>query len=292
MALDFHFEFFDGGTLRILIRTSKWSIWARRLGSVAVPLVIISVALHRFRLITSDLFLAAAVAAGIVALVALLVSLIALARLWQTGDRGWSRALSGLVFSLLCLAPFAWYGNLALSYPAVTDIATTDRSLLPLVFEPGTAAMPPPKLLTPAEIASTFPNVETRTYPLGQTQTFALVQALVAENGWDVRLLREPGTTFEPAQINAQIMAIPGWREEAVLRVTGTATTSVVDMRSASLNAVHDFGANGRRIEDFLSALDDAVTTLLRDNPNANQPVEVEPEEEVEGEAGAEEPPA
>lgn len=267
--------------MRILIRTSKWSIWARRLGSVAGPLVIISVVLHRLRLITSDLFLVAAAAAGLVALAALLVSLIALARLWQTGDQGWSRALTGLVFGLLCLVPFAWYGNLALRYPAVTDIATTDRGLMPLVFEPGTAAMPPPKLLTTAEMAAVFPNVETRTYPLGQTQTFALVQTLVADNGWDIRLLREPTDAFGPAQINAQIMTIPGWREEVVVRVTGTATTSTVDMRSASLNAIHDFGANGRRIEDFLSALDDAVTTLLRDNPNANQPVELEPEDEA-----------
>lgn len=273
--------------MRILIRTSKWSIWARRLGSVAVPLVIISVLLHRFRLITSDLFLAAAAAAGIVALAAVFVSMIALARIWQTGDRGWSRALSGLVFGLLCLAPFAWYGSLALRYPPVTDIATTDRGLLPLVFEPGTSAMPPPKLLTTPEIVVVFPNVETRTYPLGQSQTFALVQALVAGNGWDIRMLREPTASFDPAQINAQIMTIPGWREEAVLRITGTATTSVVDMRSASLNALHDFGANGRRIEAFLTALDDAVTTLLRDNPNANQPVEVEPEA-VEGEAAPE----
>jgi hypothetical protein len=277
--------------LRILIRTSKWSIWARRLGSVAGPLVIISVALHRLRLITSDLFLVAAAAAGLVAIAACLVSLIALARLWQTGDQGWSRALTGLVFGTLCLLPFAWYGNLALRYPPVTDIATTERGLLPLVFEPGTSAMPAPKVLTATEMSTVFPNVETRTYPLGQAQTFALVQALVADNGWDVRLLREPTASNDPAQINAQIMTIPGWREEAVIRVMGTATTSTVDMRSASLNAIHDFGANGRRIELFLSALDDAVTTLLRDNPNANQPVEVDPEEagevEVDAEAGA-----
>lgn len=264
--------------MRILIRTSKWAIAARRLGSVAVPLVIISVLLHRFRLITSDLFLVAVLAAGLVALLAVLVSLIALARLWQTGDRGWSRALAGLLFGGLSLLPFAWYGNLMVAYPPVTDIATTDRAVLPLMFEPGMETMPPPKMLSPNEMARIFPNVETRTYPLGLTPTFSLVQNIVADNGWDVRMLREPEEGVDAGQINAQIVTLPGWREEVVIRVTGTLTGSVVDMRSASLNALHDFGSNGSRIEQFLAALDDAVTTLLRDNPNANQPVEAEPD--------------
>ena len=270
--------------MRILIRTSKTAIWARRLGSVAVPLVIISVLLHRLRVITSDLFLVVAVAAAIVALLAVLLAVLALARLWQSGDQGWSRALVGLFFGTVCLIPFAWYGNLVLRYPPVTDIATTDRSLMPLMFEPGTSAMPAPKLLPKADIAKVFPNVESRTYPLGQAQTFAVVQALVRDSGWDIRMEREPTGALGPALINAQIMTIPGWREEVVLRIAGTASASVVDMRSASLNALHDFGDNGLRIEQFLTSLDDAVTTLLRDNPNANQPIEADPVEEDESE--------
>lgn len=264
--------------MRILIRTSKWAIAARRLGSVAVPLVVVSVLLHRFRLITSDLFLVAALVAGLVALLAVAASLIALARLWQTGDQGWGRALAGLLFGTLSLLPYAWYGNLLRQYPPVTDISTTDRGPLPLVFEPGTQAMPAPKMLTAEEMARTFPNVETRAYPLGLAPTFALVQGLVAGNGWDVRLLREPTPEFGAGQLNAQVVTLPGWREEVVMRVSGNLDSSVVDMRSASLNALHDFGSNGTRIEAFLAALDDAVTTLLRDNPNANLPVEVEPE--------------
>jgi hypothetical protein len=264
--------------LRILIRTSRTAIWARRLGGVAVPLAVIAVLLHRFRLITSDLFLVAALLAGLVAAVAVLVSMLALARLWQSGDQGWGKALAGLLFGLLILTPYGWYGSLLLRYPPVTDIATTDRGLMPLVFEPGTARMPPPKTLSAAERAMEFPNLETRTYPLGVVPAFGLVQALVAGNGWEVRLLREPG---DLGQVNAQIMTLPGWREEVVIRVTGTLTNSTVDMRSASLHALHDFGSNGTRIESFLAALDDAVTTLLRDNPNANQPLEPEVETPV-----------
>ena len=219
---------------------------------------------------TSDVFLSTALLAALVAALAVLSGLIALARLWQTGDQGWGRALLGLFLGMICLMPFAWYANLVIKYPPVTDLATTTRGLLPLVFEPGTAAMPAPRLLTPAQAAVIFPNAETRNYPLGQTQTFALIEQLVADNGWDVRLVHEPGAALAPALINAQIMTLPGWREEAVLRVTGNDTTSIVDMRSASLNALHDFGSNGQRIERFLGDLDNAVTTLLRDNPNIN----------------------
>jgi hypothetical protein len=223
------------------------------------------VVLHRFRLITSDLFLVTAGLAGTAALLALVVSLVALARLWQSGDQGWNRALLGLVLALLCLLPFGWYGNLALRYPAATDISTTSRDQLPLVFEPGTAAMPAPRLLTPAQISATFPNVATRTYRLGTAQVFALVQQLVADNGWMVRLLQAPDAATPDGRLNAQIMTLPGWREEVVLRVAGNDDSATVDMRSASLNALHDFGNNGLRIESFLRALDEAVTTALRD---------------------------
>ena len=231
--------------------------------------------LHRMRLITGDVFAVAAVMAGIVALLAVISAVVALWRLWQSGDQGWSHAFAGLFLGLVCLVPFVWYGNLLRLYPQATDIATTDRALLPLIFEPGTQVMPAPRLLSLQTLAQTFPNVATRTYPLGVVPTFAVVEALVRENGWDIRMLRAPG---ESGQINAQVMTIPGWREEAVIRVSGSLDESTVDMRSASLHATHDFGSNGLRIEAFLVALDDAVTTLLRDNPDANLPIEVEPE--------------
>jgi hypothetical protein len=175
------------------------------------------------------------------------------------------------------MLPFAYYGALATRYPPVTDIATTDRALLPLIFEPGTAAMPPPKMLAAADQDAIFPNVVTRSYPLNQTQTYDLIRAQIEDAGWEIRFERAP--TFDsPGQINAQIVTLPGWREEAVVRVTGDNANATVDMRSVSLNAPHDFGSNGNRIEDFLTALDDEVTTLLVENPDINNPAPTEAE--------------
>lgn len=268
--------------VRIFIRTSKWAIWARRLGSLALPLTLLPVLLHRARLIESPAFFGVALVAAAVSALAILVALVALVRLWQRGDQGWGRALMGLFLGLCCLAPFAWYGALALHYPVVTDIATTSRDALPLVFEPDTAAMPPPRLATEAERERFFPNVATRTYPLGAGQLFALVDNLVAARGWDVRLRREPDGLGGAGRLNARILTLPGWREEAVFRVAPLGEDATVDMRSASLNAVTDFGSNGERISAFLVALDNEVTAFLRDNPNIDQPLDADAPEPVE----------
>jgi hypothetical protein len=262
--------------VRILIRTSKWAVLARRLGGLAVPLAVIPVIMHRERFLDSGLFLAVAMFAGLVAGLAVLAALVALARLWHTGDQGWGRALAGLFLGLVCLAPFGYFGSLALRYPIVTDIATAPRGELPLLFEPDTASMPPPQVLTPAEQQQYFPNATTRTYPIDPFQLYAIVAHLAEGQGWDIRQRREPGVGGEPGRLNARIVTLLGWREEVVLRVAATAEGAAVDMRSASIGAQHDLGSNGNRISDFLVALDNEVTAFLRDNPNLNQPEPVE----------------
>ncbi|MBB4053143.1 hypothetical protein GGR20_002800 [Devosia subaequoris] len=271
--------------MRILIRTSKWAVLARRLGGLAVPLTIVPVLMHRERFLDSGAFLVVALFAGAVAALAVLAACVGLVRLWHTGDQGWSKALSGLFLGLICLAPFAFYGAQALRYPIVTDIATAPRSELPLIFEPDMADMPAPRLLTAEEQQRFFPNATTRTYPLDPLQLFAIVEHLVQVQGWDVRQRREPGIAGAPGQLNARILTLVGWREEAVLLITASGRGAAVDMRSASIGALHDLGSNGQRISDFLVALDSEVTAFLRDNPNVNQLV---PDEAVEPEAGAE----
>jgi len=81
--------------MRILIRTSKWAIWARRLGSLALPLAIIPVLLHRERLITSADFNVVEIVAMSVAALGLVLSLGALWLLRQ-GRRVWFALLPGL----------------------------------------------------------------------------------------------------------------------------------------------------------------------------------------------------
>jgi len=252
--------------MRILIRTSKWAIWARRFGSLALPLTIIPVLLHREQLITSaDFVVIEAVAAGVAAL-AVFLALGAFGRLWITGDQGWSKAGWGLFFGIVCLLPFAYLGYEAMRYPMVNEVTTDIADPLPLVSPVRVA---PTSAVLRAEIDATFPNVQTRSYPVDATEMFAIVDGLVEARGWDVRTRRAPPTALDIGQINAIAVTLFGWRDEVAIRVAGTAQGSVIDMRSVPLGGFHDFGENGKRIEEFLVALDQKITLTLRDAPQA-----------------------
>ena len=49
---------------------------------------------------------------------------------------------------------------------------------------------------------------------------------------------------------------VMGFRDEIIVRLTDEGESTFVDMRSASLFGSRDLGANARRIETFMSALD------------------------------------
>ena len=251
--------------MRILIRTSKWAIWARRLGSFALPVAIIPIFLHRERIISSDDFhIIELVAAGF-ALVALLLALGAFARLWVTGDQGWARATLGMVFALICLAPMALVLWLAFRYPPVGDVSTNFAKPPALVTVVGKVSTPAQR----SEIEAAFPNARTRTYPIAAEQMFGIIEQLGAANGWEPRARRAPTHPLDEGNLNAIATTLLGWRDEVSVRVLGTASGTTVDMRSAAAHGWHDLGENGRRIEAFLLALDERITLMLRDAPQA-----------------------
>jgi hypothetical protein len=110
--------------MRILVRTSKWAVWARRFGALALPLAFIPVLLHRGHFITSDNFVVIEMAAMALAAVAVAMAIIAFARLWVTGDRGWARAGVAFAFGILCLLPGAFFLWQTTSRPSSPDVST------------------------------------------------------------------------------------------------------------------------------------------------------------------------
>jgi len=264
--------------MRILIRTSKWAIWARRFGSLALPLAVIPVFLHRERLITSADFAIIETIAMAAGGFGLFLAFGAFARLWVTGDHGWGKATMGFFLSLLCLVPFAAVAYLILTNPSTADISTDPANPPGIVSQ--LPAHPPADL---EAIAAAFPNAQNRTYPIEAAEMFAIVVGLVQERGWDLRARREPQSSLAAGQVNAVAMTLLGWREEIAIRIQGNRQGAVVAVRSAALHPGHDLGENGRRVEEFLVGLDRQVTLLLRNAPVAAPPAEESAPAAVEG---------
>lgn len=251
--------------MRILVRTSRWAIWARRLGSFALPLALIPILMHRGRSIGTDTFEIIEIVAIGVAVAAFLTSIFAFVRIWVTGDEGWGRGITGLIFSLICFAPPGLLVVDYVRYPMIDEVSTDPANPPPL--SPSVAPLPvAPSSI--AAIAARFPNVKTRHYPIPADQMFAVVDKLVIDRDWDVLQRQAPGASPD-GQINAVATTLLGFRNEVSIRVAegGDGASSTVDMRSASLSALHEAGVNGSRVESFLTALDARMTALMKDGP-------------------------
>ncbi len=248
--------------MRIPIRTSRWAIWARRIASLALPIEIISVFMHRQRMIPFDTFtLLFGLGLGL-AVLAVVISLIALTRLWHSGFRGWVYAVQALALGLVLASPIGIAAYLALVFPPTSDVATTGPLPMLAIAERSDAG-----LLSRQETERAFPNAVARTYPLPPDQVFALVARLVTERQWETRIKRQPVAPAYPGRLHALAMVWLGYRDEVAIEVSWAVEGSLVSMRSASLYGIDDLGANGKRIEDFLVDLDRTVTEAQRQGP-------------------------
>jgi uncharacterized protein DUF1499 len=247
--------------MRILIRTSRWAVWARRFGALALPLAAIPILLHRAHVITDQNFIDVEVVALAIAAIALISAIVAFVRLWFTGDQGWWKATLAFFFALLCLAPAGFFAWQAYHYPEAADV-TTD-----FVNPPMLVSFVPQQFSGPAErqrIEAAFPNARSRNYPISAAQILDVVSGLVDDRGWEVRSERTPANQLDTGQINAVVTTLLGFRHEVAIRVAGSADGTTVAVRSASLWNFPDFGQNGQRVEAFLLDLDAQVTLMLR----------------------------
>lgn len=257
--------------MRILIRTSKWAIWARRFGSLSVPLALLPVILHRQKradgsdfLSLTDFFRIEVLAMAIAAL-GLVLGIGAYIRIWQSGDRGWGRATLGIVLSLVCLSPLLYVGYAVWKYPFVDEV-TTDWADPPMLFGPAAAPSRDPALQQ--QVADAFPNARTRSYLIDATALYALALNQVGLAGWTVLDQVPPSGVQGTGTINAAVPTLLGWQDEVALRIAGAPDGASIVMRSHTWSAPHDLGVNGQRIEAFMVALDKAVTDQARNNPN------------------------
>jgi hypothetical protein len=255
--------------MRVPVRTSKWATAARRFAGIALPLVVVSIFFHRAAAMPTVAFELVAAVGTLLAALAVIAALVAFVRLWISGDKGWGRAVTGLVFGGLCLLPAGVLAADFLRYPLIDEVSTSPLDPPPLLSG---VVVAPPAPAAAARLATLFPNLQPRNYPLAPAAVFGIVAAIVRDEGWQVLREDPPDDNGQGGQINVLATTLFGFREEVSIRLDPTSAGTAVAVRSVALTALHEAGANGMRVAGFLAELDTRIAAAQQ-RPATAEPV-------------------
>lgn len=237
---------------------SRAAGWARRLAWFALAVTLIAVALLRFGAVEPTPGFAALGAGLMLALAAAGCALVAFARIWTEGRRGFGLAVKGLLLACLILAYPAWFAFKALTLPALTDISTDIED--PPLFSRSRAALEargrvppdvPPDLRRKQREA--YPQIAPLSLDLPPYEAYELVRKAAANRGWQVIEAMRPGGRVGLGRLEAIdrtfLLRIP---DDVTVRIRPRADGARIDVRSASRIGRHDLGQNAARIRRFL----------------------------------------
>ena len=238
-------------------------LWARRMALFFVQLLILTVLLHRFGSLATPaaLNLLTASIGGLV--LAIIVAVAGLVRIWFGGQIGVGQAFAGIAIALIGLVLPAYYLSQFFLLPQLNDIETTPRQ--PMQFSQLAAQRPADanRIVEPdlaaAEIQEkAYPDLRPMELERSATETFDIVHEAVKRIGWTIVLNEPPGE--QPGRIEATDRTmIMGYTDDVLVRVTGDDTHAFIDVRSVSRYGMHDLGANADRIRALFAEVKSAL---------------------------------
>lgn len=267
-----------------LQKTVHEGLWSRRMALFFVQLLILTVVLHRFGLLATPaaLNLFAVSLGGLV--LAILVALIGLVRIWFGGQAGGKEAFAGIGIALVGLAaPLYFLSNFFL-LPRLDDIETTPRE--PMKFNALAAQRPAdanpivePDLEAAALQEKAYPDIRSMELERSATEVFDMVHEAVKRMGWTI-VANEPPSENGAGRIEATDKTlVMGFTDDVLVRVRGDDSQAFIDLRSASRYGMHDLGANANRIRAFFTEI---KATLEKGEKTGLEQAEPKPKPTVE----------
>ncbi|MEJ2751933.1 MAG: DUF1499 domain-containing protein, partial [Chloroflexota bacterium] len=218
--------------------------------------------------------------------------------LWEKGYKGGQATVNGMVIAILMLMPLGIQLAYALENPQLSDVATNVfEPPLYLTAREGHASQDEaaseiydsyqvrqivsayPELVArryeapPERIANSvmdllerwqWPVVSSRNLPAQLTADEAEPEGELAGSEGEIGQIAGTGEDQSPvisiqARARSMIMKLPS---DVIIRLTPDGDTTLVDMRSSSDWGSHDFGANARFINAFLTSLDQELAGI------------------------------
>ena len=181
------------------VRRSRAAAWARLIGALALPVLVIAAVGRRVGIIPDEAVLAVVGLGFALAVVALVLAAYALVDVWRSGAEGAGMAAAGVFYALPALLLFGAVAAAAVIYPPLNDV-TTDPDDPPAL--PGSAALP-----GQAEVqqqTEAYPDITPRLYELPIGEVYTAARKLVKERGWSVTEDIPPPSAPKPAARTAR----------------------------------------------------------------------------------------
>ncbi|HET7211423.1 MAG TPA: DUF1499 domain-containing protein [Methyloceanibacter sp.] len=251
-------------TARFSVKEAYEATWARRIALFFVQLLILTVLLHRFSLLTTPVALNLIGVSLSGLLLAIAIAVFSLVRIWFGGQTGAGQAFAAIIIACLGLAAPAFFLGQAALLPRLNDIATSPDE--PLAFNTLLSQRPadanPIKDPDAAQIdaqVEAYPDLGPMVLERAAPEVFSLVNEAVERRGWTIASSETPGETGIGRIEATDQSLVMGFTDDVIVQVKGDDTHAVIDVRSVSRYGLHDLGANAARIR----ALFEEVTTAL-----------------------------
>ncbi len=229
---------------------SRAALWSRRLAWFALAVLVLALLVFRSGEPTLEGLAPVAAAYG-VALLALLLSLMAFARIWQSGHRGVGMAAGAFLMGVLMLFRLV-------TLPALADISTDIDD--PPAFSRSRVALDARVGRVPPDVPAERRRLQRRAYPktvpivleVPAETAFDIARRAALARGWQVLEATRPGGRSGAGRIEAVARArLLRTAEDITIRIRPRADGSRIDIRSASRIGPHDLGVNAARIAAF-----------------------------------------
>ncbi|MES0879985.1 RNase adapter RapZ [Roseibium sp. SCP14] len=260
---------------------------SRTVGSVALALAVIAFLAKRFGVIDADVFVLSLIGAALIALMAVMLAIVGLHRIWSYGGSGLPAALSGIFLGAAALvAPSLVLGMLAL-HSGNNDLST-DRQDPPAVVVQSLEVEQPvlawmnrilelhlwPNLQQiSAKDQSRIsdrepdnPDIVSRRYRIAPAQLHAAGARALEELGWTVVDELPPDLLDAPTRLQAAgVTRVLGLKHDVTLRIRPDAVGALLDVRSRSRTPLKDLSDNADHIRIVFAEIDQVLLETYGD---------------------------
>jgi uncharacterized protein (DUF1499 family) len=198
---------------------------------------------------------------------ALLLCAAAAVEIWNTGRKGVAQAAIGAALSLGLIAFPAYLTVQAARLPQINQVTTDFKTPPPYMISTRarearglwTAPAPGPDIEA-AQLAA-YPRVQPMLVDLEPDQAYRMSLRIARDLGWRIVDSTPPNLSGgAEAHIEAADRTLFfGFIDDIAIRIRPQGLATEIDIRSASRVGRHDFGANAKRVERFIDAVQESV---------------------------------